>query len=124
MKELLALVIEDDHKLSTIFAEALRVAGFETEIVQDGHKALERLAATVPVLVILDLHLPGVSGKDILEKIRADARLADTRIMLATADPQLADSLRDEADLILIKPISFSQMRDLAIRLRPPDVVN
>jgi two-component system cell cycle response regulator DivK len=119
----LALVIEDDQNISTIFAEALRAAEFEVEIIQDGRKALKRLADIVPALLVLDLHLPHVSGKQILEQIRADSRLAGVRVMVATADPLLADTLREEADLVLVKPISFSQMRDLATRLRPLDLV-
>lgn len=119
----LALVIEDDAKLATIFAEALHMAEFETEIVHDGNTALTRLAATTPAVVMLDLHLPYVSGRDILAQIRADARLAKTRVMLTTADPLMAESLRGEAELVLIKPISFNQLRDLAKRLRPASTV-
>lgn len=122
MKKSCALIIEDDFDLASIFAGALRLAEYEVEILQDGRLALERLAAIVPDVVVLDLHLPHISGKDVLHHIRADRRLADTRVMLATADPLLADSLREEADLVLIKPISFTQMRDLAARLRPRDV--
>jgi len=115
-----ALIIEDEQKLANIFAEALRMAEFETEIVRDGDTALTRLAETNPSLVVLDLHLPHVSGREILQQIRTDERLAQTRVMLATADPLMADTLRDDADLVLIKPISFGQLRDLATRLRPP----
>jgi len=123
-KKPLALIIEDDRKLSDIFAQALRMADFETEVIQDGKTALERLAVTVPALVILDLHLPHVSGSEILRRIRADERLAETRVMLATANPQMAEPLREESELVLLKPISFSQLRDLATRLRPLDPWN
>jgi DNA-binding response OmpR family regulator len=116
-----ALIIEDDPKLAFIFAEALQMAEFETEIVQDGKAALERLAATTPAVVVLDLHLPFLSGSDILAHIRADQRLAQTRIMLATADASKAEHLRSDADIVLLKPISLHQMSTLAKRLRPPD---
>lgn len=62
----------------------------------------------------MDLHLPQVSGKDILTDIRANEHLTQTKVILATADPILAETLRPNADLVLIKPISFSQLRDLA----------
>ncbi|MEA3341411.1 MAG: response regulator, partial [Chloroflexota bacterium] len=117
----LALIIEDDRKQATIFDQALRMAGFETEIIQDGRAALERLATIVPALVVLDLHLPYVSGDDILHQIRADERLAETRVILATADPLMAEPLGQESDLVLLKPISFGQLRDMATRLRPYD---
>lgn len=112
-----ALIIEDDYDASLIFAEALQAAGFETEIIRSGDTALARLAATTPDAVVLDLHMPHVSGVDIMEQIRADERLAETQVIVATADPRLADILQDDADLVLIKPISFSQLRDLAARL-------
>ena len=117
----LALIIEDDRDLSIIFAQALQAAEFETEIAEDGQVATTRLNETTPSVVVLDLHLPHVSGRDILDQIRTDPRLQDPRVMLATADPTMAEMLRAEADLVLIKPISFGQMRDLAKRLRPPD---
>ncbi len=120
----LALIIEDDAKISMIFAEALKTVEYDTEIIQDGQLALDRLAETTPAVVVLDLHLPHVSGPDILHQIRTDPRFAKTRVMVVTADSALADSLEDEADLVLLKPISFNQLRDLASRLRPPDTLD
>jgi DNA-binding response OmpR family regulator len=117
----LALIIEDDRKQATIFDQALRMVEFETEIIRDGKAALERLAATVPVLVVLDLHLPYVSGSDVLRQIRADERLAKTRVILATADHRIAEHLWEKSDLVLLKPVSFNQLRDLAARLRSID---
>ena len=118
-----ALIIEDDESLATIFAEALNTIDFKTEIIRDGGLAMTRLAAIKPDVVILDLHLPNVSGKDILHHIQTDTRLQATRVMIVTADAALADSLQDEADLALLKPVSFHQLRDLAARLRPPDTL-
>jgi two-component system KDP operon response regulator KdpE len=115
----LALVIEDDVDASIIFAGALRAAGYETEIIRQGRAALQRLEARVPDAVVLDLHLPYVSGADILSRIRTDDRLVETRVIITTADPEMANSLHDQADLILIKPISFVQLRDLAARMLP-----
>ena len=119
-----ALIIEDDENLATIFAEALNTIDFKTEIIRDGYLAMIRLEATVPDVVILDLHLPNVSGKEILHHIQTDLRLRATRVMVVTADAALADSLEDEADLALLKPVSFHQLRDLAARLRPPDTLD
>jgi CheY-like chemotaxis protein len=116
-KRPLALIVEDDQEQADIFARALEMAEFETEIVYDGKAALDRLAAIVPDLVVLDLQLPYVSGDDILHRIRADERLAKTRVMLATADPLMARFLREESDLVLIKPVSFFQLSELATRL-------
>jgi DNA-binding response OmpR family regulator len=114
----LALIVEDDRDLSDIFAQALRAAGFETQIARSGDTAVMWLSSTTPDVVVLDLHLPRVAGTEILGQIRSDPRLAETRIIIATADDRTAEILREEADLVLVKPISFSQLRDLAMRLK------
>jgi DNA-binding response OmpR family regulator len=119
MNERYAMIIEDNEDLAIIFAEALQAAGFETGIIQDGERAVKELETTQPRIIILDLHLPHVSGEEILKGIRADPRFEDTRVIIATADPRMADMLKDEADLVLLKPISFGQLRDLASRLAP-----
>jgi two-component system phosphate regulon response regulator PhoB len=120
----LALVVEDSQTQAMILAEALQAAGFEVEIIVTGDAALARLADVVPDVVVLDLHLPGVSGTDILRHIRAEARLDQTRVIVVTIEPQAADVIQDEADLVLLKPVDFAQLRDLAARLgsiNPPD---
>jgi CheY-like chemotaxis protein len=69
-----------------------------------------------PHLVVLDLHLPGISGVEVLRQINADQRFAGMRVVITTADVQLAETLRDAADLILLKPVSYRQLADLASR--------
>lgn len=115
----LALIIEDHLDAATIFSEAMKAAQFDTEVIHSGDVALTRLAATTPDIVVLDLNLPQVSGTEILRCIRADARLVDTRVIVATAHPRMADELHEKADLVLIKPVSFTQLRNLAARLGP-----
>lgn len=119
MKRPLALIVEDSQDLADISAEAAREAGFETEIIETGDRALDRLAVVVPALVILDIHLPHVEGPAILDRIRGDPRLAQTRVIVTTADSRRAETVRDKADLVLLKPIGYQQLRDLAARLGP-----
>ena len=117
MENPLALIIEDNEDASVIFANALQDAGFECEIIQAGDSALARLAETVPAVVVLDLELPRVSGVEILRHIRADVRLAGTQVIIATAYPDMVVDLEEKADLVLLKPVSFIQLRDLAKRV-------
>ncbi len=119
LEKRLALIVEDDIAQAGIFEQALQMADFETQIITDGQAALDILQTITPSLVVLDLHLPNVSGEEILRAIRAEPRLAGVRVMLATANPLAAESLRKLSDLVLLKPISFHQLRDMAIRLRP-----
>ena len=117
MTDSLVLIIEDDDHLANIFATGLQAANFEIEIVRDGRAALDRLAVMTPDIVVLDLHLPKVSGQEILKSIRGDTRLERTKIILATADPILAARLQNEVNLVLLKPITFRQLRDMATYL-------
>ncbi|MCP4418036.1 MAG: response regulator [Chloroflexi bacterium] len=119
MKKSFALIIEDDEDLGIVFSAALEEAGYEVELVQDGRTALERLSVTIPDVVVLDLHLPSVAGVDIFRDIRADKRLKNTHIVIATADLDLARVMEDRVTLTLLKPINYYQLRDLTARLLP-----
>lgn len=119
MTEPLALIVEDDEDINEIFRQALTAAGFETEVARDGKTALEFLEKITPTIVILDLHLPNVSGETILKTIRSTPRLEKIRVVLTTADAVAAEFLHDQADLVMVKPISYIQLRDLTKRLNP-----
>jgi DNA-binding response OmpR family regulator len=113
----LALIIEDDPQLNEIIALTLQ-ADFEIDTCADGTSGWNRLLEITPHILVLDLHLPGMPGKDILTGLRADARFKDTRVILATADERLAETLTEAADIVLLKPVSPAQLRELAIRLK------
>ena len=118
-----ALIIEDDEDLANIFAEALRGVGFEVNIIADGRIAQERLNNTgvVPFLILLDMHLPHISGADLLSNIKKDSRFNHTTIIITTADARMGETYGDQVDFVLIKPISFVQLRDLTSRLIPKE---
>lgn len=115
----LAYIVEDNKDTVTIFRGALEMAQYEVEVAYDGAVARDYLAKYVPDLIILDLHIPYISGDVLLQQIRSDERLKDTRVFLATADANMAAQLRDQAELVLLKPIGFSQLKELAQRFRP-----
>jgi CheY-like chemotaxis protein len=116
-----ALIIEDDEDLASIFAEALRGVGFEVEIVADGLTAQEKLkSSAAPFLILLDMHLPHVSGADLLTNIiKKDSRFEKTIVIITTADARMGEAYNEEVDFVMIKPISFVQLRDLTSRLKP-----
>jgi DNA-binding response OmpR family regulator len=113
----LALIIEDDEDLSEIFSQALRAAGFETEVILDGLVAQQRIPLITPQIVILDLYLPHVSGQVLFQQMRGDVRLEKTQIIVTTSDAVLGEDMRPLADFVLIKPTTFTQLRDMALRL-------
>ena len=118
MTKNLALIIEDNVDLSEIFSRALQTAGFEVEAILDGLVAQTRLKETIPNVIVLDMHLPGVDGATLLKQIHTDERLSKVRIILATADSAKAEQYRNQATIVMIKPITFSSLRDISARLK------
>lgn len=118
-----ALIIEDDEDLADIFAEALRGIGYEVEHAADGQKAKERLLNGAPShLILLDMHLPHISGGELLTTIiKKDERFAKTLVIITTADARMGEAYGDQVDFVMIKPISFVQLRDLTARLKPKE---
>jgi two-component system cell cycle response regulator DivK len=119
----IALVIEDNEDLNAIFTFALDKAGYAVKSVFNGTDALEFMAEIIPTIVILDLHMPGISGEVVLKHIRSDAKLKNIRVIVATADSAMASALQFETELVLLKPISFSQLNQLASRFMPKQTV-
>ena len=115
----IALIAEDSSEQAYIFRKALFMAGYQVEVVNNGLDASARLNEIVPRIVVLDLHLPGMSGEKLLQQIRGDERLKDTKTFLITGDDGLAEKLRDVATITLLKPISFAQLSMLATKFLP-----
>lgn len=116
-----ALIIEDDATLADFFSEALHAVNIDSEIVHDGQVALERLAKVTPSIILLDLHLPNISGMKIVEQVRSMDHLAKTRIIVTTGNPRMADKIRDNVDLVLDKPVGFEQLGLLCTRMLQSD---
>ncbi|MBL8162850.1 MAG: response regulator [Anaerolineae bacterium] len=112
------LIIEDEVDLGRAVKEIMTYIGAETTLVHDGQVALDWLAQHVPDCVILDLHLPNVSGLDILNAIRADERLKETRVFVVTADTERLSLAAQQADATLSKPYRVAELVDLLRKFR------
>jgi len=114
----LAIIIEDDPHLNEIMTLTLE-ADFEINSCADGTSGWHRLSEVTPHIIVLDLNLPGMPGREILKKVRGDERFQTTKVILTTADERQAETLTDVADIVLLKPVSPTQLRELALRLKP-----
>jgi two-component system response regulator MtrA len=112
-----ALVVEDSYELAEMFGYVLKDAGLDVEILTDGERALRRLHQITPHLILLDLHLPAVSGLDILNFIRRDSRLSQTKIVVITANPQMGSAIESRVDVVLVKPVTYAQLSGMTVRL-------
>ena len=117
----LAMVIEDNKDVAKFMQQTLLDAGYSVIVYFDGETAVQDLETQTPILVTLDLHLPEMSGEKVLDMIRSDERLEDTRIILVTADDRLAELVRDDKTITILKPVNYLEFRQLAKRFIPKD---
>ncbi|OLF08585.1 response regulator transcription factor [Actinophytocola xanthii] len=103
------LVAEDDPDLRGMIEFKLASAGHEVTVVADGDAAMTSARAAPPDLAVLDVMMPGMSGIEVCEALRADPVTAATPIIMLTARAQSADvsrGLAAGADEYLVKPFS------------------
>lgn len=103
------LVADDDGDIRDLVVFKLTQAGYDVEAVQDGAAALHSIEASPPRLAILDVMMPGLSGIDVLRKVRADERLKDLEVILLTAKSRDIDvdaGFATGASDYVIKPFS------------------
>jgi PAS domain S-box-containing protein len=102
------LVVEDNRDTALLLRDLLVAEGYEVESVPTGESALEALERTPDMdLVVLDLMLPGMSGYEVIERMRARPQLAVTPILVLSAlsSPSARiRGLRDGADDYMTKP--------------------
>jgi len=102
------LVVEDNRDTSALLRDLLEAEGYGVESALTGEKALEVLAQNPDVdLLVLDLMLPGMSGYDVIEKLRADGDLASIPVLVLSALSSASArsrGLRDGADDYMTKP--------------------
>ena len=115
----LALILEDDPKLSELYETVLKQCQYETKIIDSGREAQRSLNTLAPALILLDIHLPYVSGMDLLEQIKADERFKDTAIIIMTADLYTAKELEGHVEHILLKTHGITSLRNIATSIHP-----
>ncbi len=113
------LVLEDDPVLGKVVAKTAEGSKFEVLLDSNGNQYAEFIASRgAPKAIFLDLHLPYVSGTDILAAFRADARLKDVPIFVMTADILQARKLEEEGHSVFIKPVSVARLQKIFSQLQ------
>lgn len=76
------LLIEDDLDISTLYERMLREAGYQLVLAHDGISGLRAMVESAPNLVLLDLHLPGIDGIEVLKQMASDGRLRHLKVLV------------------------------------------
>lgn len=102
------LVVEDEPGIAEALARGLAAEGFAVDISGDGREALWRAVEVDYDAVILDVMLPGLSGYEVLRRMRGAGRWSPVLMLTAKdGDYDIADALDMGADDYLVKPFSF-----------------
>lgn len=107
------LIIEDDKMSQLVLSRFLCGLGSKVMLAEDGLEGLLLAKASRPDVIILDSHIPGMSGKETLACIREDALLKDIPVIVASGDPfkEASDELlKAGANEYMIKPIEFKAL--------------
>lgn len=115
----LALIFEDDLKLAELYETILKQCQYETVTIESGREAQKGLEMLAPALILLDIHLPFVSGMDLLKQIQADERFKQTTTIVMTADLYTAKELDGHVEHVLLKTHGITKLREIATRVRP-----
>ena len=106
--------VEDDASIRDIEVYALQSTGFEARGFEDGTSFWDALqGAALPELVVLDVMLPGIDGIELLRRMRADSRLAELPVVMATARGAEYDKIQGldlGADYYLTKPFGVMEL--------------
>ncbi len=100
------LVVDDDVQLSSIINFTLRREGFMTLNAYDGQAALDLWRQEEPDLVLLDVNLPRLSGHEVLNRIRQEARTPVILLTVRTDEEDVVRGLDLGADDYIAKPFS------------------
>jgi len=103
------LVVDDDPGIVALVSYKLGRSGFEVDSVGDGQAAVDFVATQTPDLMMLDIMMPGLSGLEVLERLRASETTAKLPVIMLTAMAQESDVERGfelGADDYIIKPFS------------------
>ena len=108
MKEKALLIIEDEHFISELYSRALKKAGYNVTIMMSGEDGLKAALNRQFDLILLDILVPGLSGMDVLEKIRTNDSTTGkhSKIIITTnleQDEKTREKLERIADGYLIK---------------------
>jgi len=112
------LIADDEPNIVVSLEFMMKREGYEVLVARDGVAALEAIRSRRPRLVLLDAMMPGMSGFDVCEAVRADPEVRDTLILMLTAkgrETDIARGIGAGADAYVTKPFST---RELAQKVR------
>ncbi len=114
------IVVEDEPDAAEMFAEMMRVSGYQVIKIFSSTPAIGIIAAEKPDVVILDVMMPDVSGLEVLRFMRREPELKNIPVILVSAKSMPSDiktGMEAGASLYLPKPVGFLELREAVEKL-------
>lgn len=109
------LIVDDEPDIVKTLALALELDGYKVNTAATGIEALDKIRLFLPDLVIVDMVLPGLSGKDVARWIKNNKDYKHISVILITALAQKREKEaleKEEIDCCLIKPFDLEQLEE------------
>jgi CheY-like chemotaxis protein len=105
------LIVDDDPAIRKMLAEVLTLDGYPYETATNGQEALEALGKSGPRVILLDLLMPVLDGRGVMNELRASPEVrARHRVVLVSANDRLEAARDLEPDSMLAKPFTADQL--------------
>jgi two-component system, OmpR family, phosphate regulon response regulator PhoB len=120
VEHVIILVVEDDPLIRTLLTDVLTDEGYTVVAAENGDQALTAITTVWPVLMTLDLDLPGISGELILAELRRRDQSRELPVVVVTAKVPIAPDVRTLAQAIVPKPFDVDKLLSVIRGLVPP----
>jgi DNA-binding response OmpR family regulator len=124
------LLAEDEKQIADMILFKLANAGHQVVHAEDGEKAIALAGRELPDLILLDAMMPGISGFEVLRRLKGDTALRGIPVIMVTAkghERDVLNGLRGGAVDYIVKPFSLKELSarvELALRREPPATRN
>ncbi len=118
------LIADDEANLLISLEYLLQRQGYEVSLARDGEQAMSMIRQQQPDLVVVDASMPGRSGYEVCQQVRADPALRHVRIVMLSAKARVTDIAKGKAlgaDAFIVKPFSTDDLVDQVRRLLGAD---
>jgi DNA-binding response OmpR family regulator len=118
------LIADDEANLLISLEYLLQRQGYEVSLARDGDQAMSMIRQQQPDLVVLGASMPGQSGYEVCQQVRADPALRHVRIVMLSAKARATDIAKGKAlgaDAFIVKPFSTDDLVDQVRRLLGAD---
>jgi CheY-like chemotaxis protein len=121
------LIADDSSDIRTIMRYLLTDLGFGVVEASDGNEAVRLARQCQPVLILLDLCMPGIDGWEVATRLRADPALEEVPILAMTAydvSAAICAALRAGCQQVVIKPFDLNHVsRQITALMSPPSTL-